>query len=726
MIYLIDDKESRQRDYGWDEKMFQEYSEFLIHIRDVHELKERYKNIFNNDNVLLIHESFPLDNWERDFHTLLNENKLPIAFFSGSKNARFVEDNICMLPPNVLYANLATFVKTNCKTFQSFRTLAFGENDIIEEEIRQRVKSCKIQNTKDDFGSDFSSNKKMFFAIAQDNIDEVPFLNDSQLTKNWDFFSEEKLQKQISDIELDSFVRHFLSNVFYDVIYIPLYFGNVWSDYLGLRLALHIRLTKTINQRTPIFIYGVSSIDELINNECFDVLKLSGVRLIQSDNKSLVGSLSDSLTTLSIGREINKIYLPIPTNIGDNHSVVNKWSIYRWSKTLGDWDKDIKKNNEDIYTSLYFKYLTILYPESEISYMKDDYLRLKKTEQMDINVVLVDDEADKGWYELICHILSDVNGIVPDYIGDELNGLSQEQIISLVMDKIKNDNDINIVILDLRLNPIDFDESVKNMTGYKLLKEIKNHNRGIQVLMFSATNKIWNLQELQKAEADGFIIKEAPENSIDSSFTKDVISQFVDNLSRCSCNIYRKALWEKFQNEKKQLEMLRRRKKINMEYERAVRTLLTMTEDALFSQNLKYPFATAFMNLFRIIEATANEWIETEPVVEKDEKGYFVRSFFKTRKSDSILLKFNSKQFEEPYRNNILEFDKENPKLPYFQKICNTLYIVGCYNSDAFEIVVKRNSFTHPNLIENSEIEQFTQKDVLSIAKLVDQLIMNQ
>jgi hypothetical protein len=149
-----------------------------------------------------------------------------------------------------------------------------------------------------------------------------------------------------------------------------------------------------------------------------------------------------------------------------------------------------------------------------------------------------------------------------------------------------------------------------------------------------------------------------------------------------------------------------------------------MTEDALFSKDLQYAYATAFMNLFRIIEATANEWIDQDAVIEEKDNGK-IRSYFKLRKDDSQLLKFNSREFKANPKEK-LEFDKENPSLPYFQKICNTLYVVGAYNQNAYNIVVKRNNFTHPNLIENSEIEKFTVEDVVSVFGLVEQLIMNQ
>ena len=149
-----------------------------------------------------------------------------------------------------------------------------------------------------------------------------------------------------------------------------------------------------------------------------------------------------------------------------------------------------------------------------------------------------------------------------------------------------------------------------------------------------------------------------------------------------------------------------------------------MTEDALFSKDLQYGYATAFMNLFRIIEATANMWIDKNPVIEETETGE-KRSYFKLRKDDSQLFEFSSKNFN-PSPKKRLFYYKDNPSLQYFQKICNTLHSVGAFNLDAFNIVTKRNNFNHPDLIENSEIEKFTLKDVLSIFRLVNQIIMKQ
>ena len=110
---------------------------------------------------------------------------------------------------------------------------------------------------------------------------------------------------------------------------------------------------------------------------------------------------------------------------------------------------------------------------------------------------------------------------------------------------------------------------------------------------------------------------------------------------------------------------MRRKNKINLEYAKAVEVLLTMTEDALFSKDLQYAYATAFMNLFRIIEATANEWIDPSPIVEEMDSGE-VRSYYKLRKDDSQLLEFSSKKFNSSTSKKLVYY--KNQGLSYFQK----------------------------------------------------------
>ncbi len=726
MIFLIEDKSSRREDYGWSDKKISSTSEILTVVENAISLNKLWPDIFKCGNVILFHESFAqretVENKKLVYSIqsrLENSDNIYVAFFSGSNSQSKMDGNRCSLHVQTLYANLDVFISHCENGIVDFRYLMFGEHPQIEENLLQLIRKTNQNNIISSYVN--CEKKLLVFRTAEDAI-QFPVSN-AVLKNGCDY--------NCSDSDLLSLVKE-QSLIQYDAIYIPLCMGETLSDFLGLRLAMFYRLYESINKYAHIFIYGVADSTLLLKNECAEILKMPSVDYIPAECKYFIKSLNDirRINNVSYRLGLKSIHLNVPSNIGDNHSIANKWGIYRWSLALDGDDDDIEKNNEEIYNSLYFRYLTALYPPSKIKQINKDDLKLPITPNDEaimpqLNILYIDDEADEGWCELLCQIIYDINNIKDfEHIGRELKNMTVDEIVNHVMNKITESN-INVVILDLRLHSSDFNEAnIRNITGYKLLEKIKHHNRGIQVLMFSATNKIWNLQALQEKEVDGFVMKEAPENSVDKDYTVHSIIQFTKALSDCTLNTYKIKLWATIQKEKEHISLLRKRKQINAEYAKAIEVLLRMTEDAIFSKDLQYAYATAFMNLFRIIEATSNEWIDPNVVIENAGKES-VRSYFKFRKNDSQLLEFSPKKYN-PNPQKKLFYYKENPTLSYFQKICNTLHVVGAYNINAFNIVIKRNNFTHPNLIENSEVEKFSVCDVLSVFDLVEQLIMNQ
>ena len=137
-------------------------------------------------------------------------------------------------------------------------------------------------------------------------------------------------------------------------------FGETLSDFLGLRLAMLIRFTKTKNKLTPIIIYGEADYQDIITNECFDILKMPGVYYVHSDYPSLT-SVAQFLCDISeseYNTGLSNIHLNIPSDIGDNHSVANKWAIHRWAHALNIYEeKDFNSNEDKVTNSLYFKFL---------------------------------------------------------------------------------------------------------------------------------------------------------------------------------------------------------------------------------------------------------------------------------------------------------------------------------------------------------------------------------
>jgi hypothetical protein len=337
MIYIIDDKRSRQRDYGWDDERFSQYENILTPIWNMDSLAIHRGDMLEENNVILFHESF-LSSDDEERNSVINSLKadlkehapsLYVTYFSGSKNGRFVDERSCMLPPDVLYTNLITFINKLQEGHLDLKYLAFGENFQLEETIRARLDEVNDSNVG---GERVPVNKRILFAVTSEDEIEPPFEID--VTNEWDFFDED-----VSDSELNSIVIKWLNDNQYDAIYIPLYFGNVYSDYMGLRLAMHIRMTDTSNRYTPIFIYGVSTYEEVSKNECFEVFKFQSVYLIGADNKSLVDSLTMKSLISENGKDIDRILLNVPSNIGDNHSVANRWAMYRWCDML-KWPGD--------------------------------------------------------------------------------------------------------------------------------------------------------------------------------------------------------------------------------------------------------------------------------------------------------------------------------------------------------------------------------------------------
>jgi len=530
MIYLIDDKKNRQRDYGWKKEKFRKYTNLILPIYSYHEINESLRNeIFQDGNTILFHESFfdkkenNIDINSLDIRKSLNDyvkshQNFKVVYFSGSKNSRMFNKNIAHLPVSILYQNLEIYLNENSS---DLRYLLFGKDFLIEKHLIEKLIAA---NNNIDEIINTNPESKNFIAQTLENEMELIFENADYNS----FFIDEKYNNEITDEYLNHIVSDWFSNKEYDNIFIPISFGPTLSDFNGLRLAMHIRCTDTPNRLSNIFVYSFVDHSYLIDNLYFDILKTKNVRLIEYKKLAFKDAIETDLEKLFITElpnEIKKVKIEPPKNYEDNHSIANEWALYRWANAINVKDEEIDKILNKVNNQLYFKYLATIYPTETAHKIPENQLRIKYNGSH--KVLYIDDEAEKGWYEIFAHILRDVNNIYIDDFGEDFKLLSQEEIISRSIEKIKDD-EINLVILDFRLHPNDFNNNnIQEITGLKLLKEIKQLNPGIQVIMFSATNKVWNLQALQEAGADGFIVKESPENSINRNFIQQSILSFI-------------------------------------------------------------------------------------------------------------------------------------------------------------------------------------------------------
>lgn len=468
----------------------------------------------------------------------------------------------------------------------------------------------------------------------------------------------------------------------------------------------------------------------MVRSQYFDILKTRGVKLINMRPIKIIESLGsiNPLKENDIKHEMGKIQLPVPQNYEDSHSIANEWAIYRWANATDSEDSAIEKITNTIKSNLYFKHLTTVYPPSEIKLIKEDRLKFRDQlsgisdgllEQKDINILYVDDEADKGWYEIMANIIHDVNKIGGFYyLGEDLKALSQQDIINQVVNRVKEDS-VNIVLLDFRLHKKDHDShSIEDITCVQILKKIKEFNAGIQVIIFSATNKVWNLLALQKYGADGFIIKEGPENSKEPSFTIQTIENFINTMSLCISNRYKESLCKIVSDLNNNLEKGAKVHKIDKDYQKSVKLFYRMAYSSL-PQSVDDPcFDHSFMNYFRIIEATANEIIDVDNPEVKEKNGTMKYSF-KFRGTDEYLKDYNEEEFSEIGR----KLSMTNKRLNFKQKFYNLFARLGVYSSATFNMVEKRNALTHPNSKVNYKVEPVSLEDVLLAASISFQCI---
>jgi DNA-binding NarL/FixJ family response regulator len=607
MVFLIDDKKDRQTgEYWWGEKRFAENSEKVVPIYDLLQLENLADEVFKDGNAVLYHESFldhtrlsaeAADKRSRLEEFAIAHENFQLAVFSGSKNSRKISGgNTASLPVSKLYQNLDVFIQKHFEGEPDLRYLLFGNNPSIEEELTLELNECITEIDKQEeqvLTDERVFSPEILFVQSYKNPVQSPIL-------------DAKLEKviKIEDEDFTSLIKSRLSVVKYDHIFLPISIGETLSDFNGLRLATHIRCTPGLNQLSNIIIYSFVGLKALVQNEYFDILKTKNVSLVPYDKVAFAESanqlLPSELTISELPKEVLKLHLSPPKNYQDNHSVKNEWAIYQWAHALNAIDdKEIQRIIGNVEHNIYFKYLKTTSLSNNWEIISDQELEVKP--RKDSKVLLIDDETNKGWHEIFSTLLTDRNRNRIDFhdLGDTFKGLNTDEVVRQSVDRILDEN-FDLVILDFRLQSDDFGINDPNeITSIRILKEVKGKNPGVQVVVFSATSKAWNLQAIQKAGADGFVFKDGSGNVTRS--IKSLVSLVSDSLGRAK---YLKTVHSKLTK----LKHLSKELQLSTNFERS----LASNTDIVFQLILK-SFEEdkyrnyAYLQLFLIIEDFVKE-----------------------------------------------------------------------------------------------------------------------
>jgi|GEM_PF-2480226 len=369
--------------------------------------------------------------------------------------------------------------------------------------------------------------------------DNLPLATRSQFTNSMAFnIPQAKLlnPKFSFDKEADEQLSAQFLNQQYDVIFIPFTLSNQnYLEMTGIRLALHIRLTPKWNHTyTPIIFIGTESVEQiaklsefnsfLFTKGIFSTQKFDFISLRKQFDWVLKEWKPENQKPVLTPEEYNRVLLQIQikpaANYQSHHSIANEWALFRYFSLLEKDPANVNYQNLkfsleelDYLKSLHFKYKEAIYNRQKINPKKHVY-KPKLTLPNNFKIGIVEDESEKGWKDFYKYLIEKEGGTTSFFKFKK--GESKELMIGRleewILQQMDGEPSVDVFIIDLRLHDHDFSESSPhNMSGVRLTKFIHQKNQGVQTIISTASNKIWNFQALPSVNLESFAIKESPE-----------------------------------------------------------------------------------------------------------------------------------------------------------------------------------------------------------------------
>lgn len=457
----------------------------------------------------------------------------------------------------------------------------------------------------------------------------------------------------------------------------------------GLLLGLHIRLNYqlSIEKRSiPIIYLSNFSIENIIKANNFDkdnnpqnLLFTKGVYLTSFDINDVEKTIENALPCSQENYEQNllsRLNIQRKTTSG-GHDIANAWGSYKLGLIIGIGETIFNQEYASKYLKqLYAKYL--ICKNNIFDYRK--MIDLKQIKCSGKKVLFIDDKADEGWGVLMKKVF---NGAGKDFVcvdpskyktTDEHRSFNDfDGFYKECQSHIGKDWDL--IMIDLRLNPEteDIDNqtiSPTTLTGYKLINEFLNHNAGYQIIVLTASNKIWNINAALDRGAYSYYIKESPDFNYPIKETQIQFDDFKEEVQRCFDKRYLRDVYTKWSDAKSE----------NSNPDKDFIAESDIALDIAWEQIKNEYLDFAFLTLFQSVEGIAN-------------KLYIVEQYEDLLDEEVTIDKSESNNFEwlltykEDYNNGDYFYSEK-----FFQSITRkptTLYKISClfkikYDKDDF------------------------------------------
>jgi CheY-like chemotaxis protein len=391
----------------------------------------------------------------------------------------------------------------------------------------------------------------------------------------------------------------------------------------GLKIALHIRLNyelTVIKRLVPIIFLSDFTLEVIIRNGSFDpvnnpqnLLFTRGV-YISSFDLAQIKNILHKVEICAVEEYRNGILSKLKiiqrASVG-KHSISNAWGCFKLAQVAGLRDEIYKNENvAEHLKTLYAKYL-ICYNDT---FTYEKYIDLSPIRCSGKKILFIDDQADDGWSILMKNIFKSAGNdfLTIDsskYKNNETKLFHDyEGFYSECQEQIGKDWDL--VIVDLRLNPekedIDNDRILPTeMSGYKLIDEFLSKNEGYQIIVSTASNKIWNINAALNRGASSYYIKESPEFNYSIGETKTNYENFKFDVQNSFDKYYLRSIYNEIQELKNKITG----KTYSVDFINELKRQLDIAYDMLYFANSSVQFAYAFVTLYLCIELINNYFI---------------------------------------------------------------------------------------------------------------------
>ena len=490
-------------------------------------------------------------------------------------------------------------------------------------------------------------------------------------------------------VDNDTEYHNFIIKLFQDNEIDKLIFDLSTKPIQSLKLAYHIRLSLIeLKEKSliPILFSATQSFESIIgkcgkwiqifstNGTYFTSLNLAKIDVLHIEPLKAVEYKIVFLDNIQI----------LPDETEGKHSIANQWGAFAMDKASNTNVLFYNDNLKQTFHKLYFKYIQAFQFDygslDKITHIKGNIPvgSANTIEARNKKILLIDDEAEKGWELVLKKIFK--NGdfqVIKEKVAD-YNSFSESS------KKLITEGGFDLFLIDLRLNGIQEEEftPIEKFSGTNVLSEIKNKNKGNQVIIFTASNKAWNIKPLLDFGADAFYIKESPEYMFSSKVSESNYLSFKSNVETCFERNYLKSISTKIYVLKNNLKNLKNI--YDQRFLDEIEILLDQSFDMHYYAKKEKQFAYAYVTLYMIIELINNKFATR---LSSDK--------WKISENENLL---DWKWDENIYSNTNTEIIGSKP--PEWQKISG-LYFQKWQKTDykfvrnVYFLIQKRNGFVH-------------------------------